>query len=63
VVRSSKRGRGTGPPGGRRARGVEIILQQAVNPGDRYERQKKEVKIRKEMEYGMLESVVEKNGE
>ena len=53
VVRSSKRGRGTGPPGGRRARGVEIIVKQAVNPGDRYERQKKEVKIMKEMEYSL----------
>ena len=63
VVRSSRRGRGAGPAKGRRSRGVEII-QPAVNPTGRPKKdntnKKKENKIKK---FGVMESVVEENGE
>ena len=53
VVRSSRRGRGAGPSGVRRVRGVEVILPPAVNPTDKHKICKKEVKIRKEMDYSL----------
>ena len=53
---SSRRGRGAGPARGRRARGVEII-QPALNPTARPEKdkknKKKENKSKKEMEYSL----------